>query len=409
MAVQSNARVQIGIKRETTVGTAAGTSGGDVLRILDSPGFDPDRNAIESQENRADGTTAMGRLGGKTLTGTFNGEITIGGAVDVILEAMMRGTWRPNLQITNTAMTSITTTTNTIVAAGGSWITQGVRVGDIARLSNHASGANNGLNLRVLTVTATTLTVAGIGLGANNSAPLIANAVADTAFELTIQKKLVNPAAPVRYSHTVEQFGADMDLSSIFVGSRVTGFSISCRPNETAKFSVTFRGLNWSFLVTGTSPYFTAPGLTTGISLIADDSAIRFAGQDVGTFTGFDLDFTIGADTDSVIGSFVAPDVVDDKWKVTGTVTGLMQDYTYKTLWEAETEFEVSIALQEAPASATLGVLSIFLPRVKIAKTSNPAGGGTGSMIETHNLMIGPKTATTGYDGTSAVIHSSAP
>jgi len=408
MAIQSSARVAVIIKRETILGTAAGTSGGDVLRITDSPGFDPDRNAIESAEQRADGTTAMGRLGSRSLTGSFNGELTVGGAVDVILEAMMRGTWRAALQITQATagLTSITTTTTTIVAAAGSWITAGVRVGDIGRLTNHSTAGNNNINLRVVSVTALTLTVAGIGT--NAAAPLTTNAVADTSFEFTILKKLVNPAVPVRYSHTVEQSRTDIDLSMIFLGCRVTAFSISCRPNSMATFTVTFTGLNWTALVTGTSPYYTAPAVTTGLALVADDSAVRYNGADVAVITGFDLDFTIGADTDSVIGSTVAPDVIDGNWRASGTITAMIQDHSNVALWEAETIFDASIALQE-PGTAPLPCLGFYLPAIKLRKAVAPAGGGTGSLVETLDVMIGPKVAASGYDGTSVIVYSSAP
>jgi hypothetical protein len=409
MAIQSNARVVVALKRETTTGTPAGTSGGDILRITESPGFEPDRNAIESAEQRTDGTTSMGRLGGRSLTGTFSGECTIGGAHDVLLEAMMRGTWRAALVITEATagLASITTTTNIITASAGSFITAGLRVGDVFRLTGHSSTANNNINLRVIAVTTQNLSV--VGFGATAAAPLTANAVADTSFTITILKKLVNPAAPVRYSHTVEQGGTDMDLSAIFVGCRVTGYSISCRPNSMATFTVTFTGLNWTWLVAGTSPYFTAASVTSGLALVADDSAVRYNGTDVATFTGFDLDFTIGADADNVIGSTVAPDVADNNWKATGTITGFRQDFSNLTLWEAETEFEISITLQEPSATLPLPAFGIFLPRVKLRKVSAPAGGGTGNMVETMELMIGPKVATTGYDGTSAIIYSSAP
>lgn len=88
-----------------------------------------------------------------------------------------------NTAITQTAtsgtLTSITTTTTTIVAASGSWITQGVKVGDLVVLTNHATGANNNLRLGVAAVTASTITIA--------SSNLTANAVPDSAFTLTIQ------------------------------------------------------------------------------------------------------------------------------------------------------------------------------------------------------------------------------
>lgn len=87
--------------------------------------------------------------------------------------------------ITQAEMTSITTpTTSTIVAAAGSWVTEDVEVGDIVTLTAHGAHAHNGRPLTVTAVSATTITVAGT--------PLIVDAVADTAFSLSVYTPIGN-------------------------------------------------------------------------------------------------------------------------------------------------------------------------------------------------------------------------
>lgn len=403
MAYQTSANVLVAIQRETSTCVAATDSSGSAsqVRITDSPGLELKRGQIRSNEKRTDLTTPMGRLGGKTVDGSHNGEITVGGAMDIMIEAIMRGTWTAALVITEAtaSLASITTTTSTIVASAGSWITAGVKVGDIVTLTGHSTAANNDLRLRVTGVTALTLTVAGT--------PLTENAVADTAFTLTVLKKIINPATPTRYSHTVEQYDADIDLSELFLGCRLVGLQISFKPNAHATFVATWMGLDRTILATGTSPYFTSPTVTTGLALIADDSAIRYNGADVATFTGFDLNFQITASGVPVIGSVVSPDVFDNDLMVTGTITGLRSGFANLTAFDAETEFEVSILLTE-PETAPKDGIGIFLPRVKIGALSAPAGGGDGAKIETLGLMIGPKVAATGYDATTAIFYSTA-
>lgn len=398
---QTNAAVLAAIQRETVRGTAATDSSGSAsqLRLTDSPGLKLTRQPIQSQEKRVDQVVPMGRLGSRSVAGSFNGEMTVGGAMDILLEAIMRGVWTAAVAITQATMTSITTTTNTIVAAGGSWLTQGVRVGDILVLTGHATTANNNLNLRATGVTASTITVAGT--------PLTADAVADTSFTLTILKKLKTPTSPTRYTHTVEQYNRTIDLSQLFLGCRVTELDISFKPNNMATFTATLMGVNRTILVAGTSPYFTAPSVTTGLSLVADDSSIRYNGADVASFTGFDLKFAIAASADPVIGSTVPPDVFDNDLTVSGTVTGLLSDFADLTAYDAETEFEISILLEE-PTTAPKSCIGIFIPRAKISDLDVPHGGGDGPKVVTKQLMIGPKVAATGYDGTVANIFSSA-
>jgi hypothetical protein len=140
---------------------------------------------------------------------------------------------------------------------------------------------------------------------------------------------------------------------------------------------------------------------------VADDSSILKSGTAVSIFTGFDLRFDIAAKGEPVIGSFVTPDIFDNDLSVSGTITGLRSDFANLTLFDAETEFEIMILLQE-PATAPKPCIGLYLPRVKIAGLSAPAGGGDGAKIETLTLMVGPKVAATGYDGSVATFSSSA-
>lgn len=397
---QTAANVLVALKREATFNTAPGDTGGTRLRLTDSPGLTLERAPIQSVEKRADGLTSMGRLGGKIVNGSYNGELSVGGATDILLEALMRSTWTAAQTITEADMTSITTTTSTIVAAAGSWITEGVRVGDIVYLTGHATAGNNNINLRVITVTATTITVAGT--------PLTVDATPDTTFTLNVLKKLVTATTPTRYSHYIEQYDQDIDLTEVFSGVRVVGVRLSFRPNEMAQVTYTLIGVDGDQLPTGSSPYYTSPTLTTTLGLVADDSAIFYNGAAVTTFTGFDLEFQITAAGQPVIGSLVSPDVYDNDLRVTGTITGLRADFSNLTLYNAETEFELSILLEE-PSGTPPECLSIFLPVVKISGASAPVGGGDGAKIETLQLMVGPKASgVSGYDAGIANICSSA-
>jgi len=163
-----------------------------------------------------------------------------------------------------------------------------------------------------------------------------------------------------------------------------------------------------TILTTATTPWFTAqPAVTTGLALVADDSSILKSGVSVGTFTGFDLNFAIAAQGANVIGSFVSPDVFDNRLTVTGTITGLRQDLSYLSTFDAEMEFDICIVLTE-PVTAPKPCFAIYIPRVKIGGISAPLGGGDGPKVETLTLIIGPKDAASGYDGIVAVISQSA-
>jgi hypothetical protein len=397
MTYQTAGNILVAIRAETTTGVEATVTGAQQMRIIGSPGLELKRAQIQSTEKRDDGLRSMGRLGGKSVDGSYNAEITVGGATDTLLEAIMRSTWATATAISFASVTTITCGSNEVVGAGD-WVAQGIRVGDIFTLSNYSTAANNAVNARVVAITSGTLSVPAATFTAG---------AADAAGTLTVLKKVKHATTPTRRTFTVEQYDQDTDLSEIFIGCRVVGVNLSFRPGQMATVQYTFMGLDRDALATGTSPYFTSPTLTTGLGLIADDSSIRKNGADITTFTGFDLNFQITAAGEPVIGSFVSPDIFDNDCDITGTITGLRSDFANLTLFDAETEFEVSILLQE-PSGSPKGCLAIFLPRVKIAQLSAPVGGGDGAKIETLGLMVGPKTAATGYDGTAATISSSA-
>lgn len=397
MSIQTNANILVAARREATIGVQATATGATQVRLVGSTGLTLKRAPIVSAELRPDGLTSMGRLGAKTVDGGYTTELSVGGHIDLFLEALLRSTWVTATGIGFATMTTVAVATNGVVATGGDWVgSQGIRVGDIFTLT---TGVAANANLRNVVTAITSLTITTV-----TGAFTIAAATATGT--LTILKKLKTANPYVRYSHTIEQLDIDNDLSELFLGCRVVGGKLSFKPNSTMA-DFTLLGVDHVALATGTSPYFTSPSLTTGLALIADDSAIRKNGVTVATFTGFELNFAIKTRTEAVVGSFVSPDIFDNELDVTGTLTGLRSDFSNLTLYDAETEFEVQILLKE-PGSAPQNCFNLYLPRVKISGLAAPVGGGDGAKIETLTLMVGPKVAATGYDGTIATISSSA-
>ena len=400
MTWQTAGNILVALKAETSTGVAVGTvTGAAQLRINDSPGLKLNRAVVQSEENRADGLRTMGRLGYKTVDGSYNCELSPGGATDILLEAVMRSTWATSTAIGFSSMTGIVFGTNEVVASVGDWVgTEGIRVGDIFRITGHDVTANLNLNKRVKTATSLSLTTTSLSFTIDASAA--------TTGTLTVLRKLVSAATPTRRSFNVEQYDTDIDLTELFLGCRCVGFNLSCKPGAMAQVSYSFLGMDRSALADGASPFFASPSLTTSLGMIADDSTILKDGVAVTSFNGFDLNFSLAAAGEPVIGSLTTPDIFDNDLTVTGSISGLREDFTYIDLYDDETEFSLSILLEEAETDPD-SCLGIYLPRVKIQALSAPVGGGDGAKIETRELMIGPKAAATGHDGTIVAFHSS--
>lgn len=395
---QTGRDVLLAYKAETIFNTAATAGSGYRFRANASSGLRLSRALIEPGEIRSDGMTSMARLGSKSVAGTLAADASVG-TFDPLLEAALRGTWTAAVAITEATagLTSITTGTNTIVAAAGSWITAGVRVGDVVRLTGHSTAANNSRNLRVTGVSALTLTVAET---------LVADAVADTAFTLTITKKLTMPTTPVRRSFTFEEYGTSIDLTEQATGCRVSSVRFVGQADGMFILEFGIVGADIVPLASGASPYFTTPTLTTTIALTLADATLRFGGADVAVLTAFEYMHDLRASTLPVIGGAVTPDVFENPAQGSGSISGARSDLTNLTRFTGETELELHVLAIE-PESEPKDFISLFLPRIKLVGVDK-GFGADGALIETMPFRAGPKEGTTGYDTTMVTISTSA-
>lgn len=393
MPLQSAKNVAVVFKPEVTFNTAPGAGSAETLRFVPSPGLNLKTATIRSNEQRADALQTMGRNGSEMIDGSYLCEMSKG-SHDTLYEAVMRSTWVAAVAITDATMTSITTTTSTIVAAAGSWITQGVRVGDVVVLTNHAAHPHNNINLRVKAVTASTITVHGT--------PLTADAVADSAFTLTIQKKLKNGATPTKRTFYIEQNNVDIDGSQLFGGCRVIGMKINGTPDGMATVEFTVLGAGMTTVTAGGAPYYTTPTVYATDPLVFSDATISVGGADIAIATAFELNYQITAATTPVVGSVTSPDVFDNDVQMTGSFSMIREDFDNVTAFAAETEFELHVMLQE-PSGTPPNFISIYVPRIKYTSADAPLGGD-GAMIESLPFQTGAKAAATGYDATLLTI-----
>ena len=153
---QTGKNIAVLYKVQAAKGTAETGAGGYGLRVRPSAGLKLGKGIIQNEAIRGDGQTRRGRHGTRNVSGGLVSDLCVG-EMDNPFEAYLRGTWSASFTITQTDVTSITTTTTEIVGASGSWLTEGVRVGDMVKLTDHSTAANNSKWLRVLGVTASTI------------------------------------------------------------------------------------------------------------------------------------------------------------------------------------------------------------------------------------------------------------
>lgn len=408
MAYSQNWNGYCAFKVQSALGTQATSTGATILRQTGGQGGRLSKAPIESLEVRRDGLSTRGRHGLQKSGGGYSSELSVGG-FDAILESVLRGTWSAaDLAITEAtaSLTSITTGANTIIAAAGSWITAGLRVGDVVVMTGHSSAANNSINLRITGVTASTLTVAET---------LVVNAVADTAFTITrTGRKLVNPGAGslVKRYFTIEEYEYDLDQAELFTDCVWSSFNLSMQPNGLLQFNSAWTGTGkFETLATGLSPHFTTPTTPTGDPLAVVEASVRLGSGDLLDLTSFDITVDNQAMSPDVISSVpYAPDVFTGTEMVTCNITMLRKDLLSVVDFIDETPMSLHVLAQENEA-APASFFSLVLPNFTFGSMDKSplakAGGPRTQTISIPPALVGIDNRGGAYDATAVKIQVS--
>ncbi|RUU37222.1 hypothetical protein EOD08_15850 [Mesorhizobium sp. M6A.T.Ca.TU.002.02.2.1] len=393
-------------KVQSALGSQAYGADAKVLRQTGGTGIRMTKAAIESKEVRRDGLSTRGRHGLQKTAGGYTSELSLGG-FDDILEAVMRGTWSSaNLQLTQADFTSITTGANTIVFAAGSPISLGVKVGDVWRLTNHSSAANNSINLRVTGVSSTTITVAET---------LVVNAVADTACELTrTGRVLVNPGAGnlVKRYFTVEEYEYDLDQSEVATDAVWGSYKLTMQPNGLLTLDTSLVGTGqFAALASGSSPLFTSPVTSTGVPLAVVEAKLRLGSTDMVDLTSFDVTVDIRPSSPDVISpNKYAPAVFNGSEMVTMNLSMLRKDLLAVADFVDETPLSLHVLAEENESTPT-DFFSLFVGNFTLGSVDKSAlakeGGPRTQTIAIPPSLVGVDNTGAGYDVTQCKLQVS--
>lgn len=392
---QTASNFSIAYKAQSGLGAPASGAGATGLYVAPSAGLQLSKATIDNPTIRNDGQSTRGRHGTRKGAGAYEHVLGVGSA-DALIEAIMRGTWVAAAAITQATMTSITTTTNTIVAAGGSWLTQGVRAGDKVKLTGHSTAANNGKWLRVLSVSASTITLP--------AGSLTLDAVADATFTLTVAKT-VSMGTTDRY-FSIEDYGQDIDASEYGTDMKVCKIEISAQPDANVMITFTFMGLDVQPMTGASAPVFTSPTYTTTLPLVMADGTIRIGGVDYSILTGFSITIDRGGDTPSVLAP-TSPDVFLANAKVSGSFSAIRQDLAFLTAFRNETTVDFFVDFVENEADPK-DFLSLYVGYATLGGNSKQLGA-SGPLVETIPWNAGIDTTGGDRVATMVKIATSAP
>lgn len=358
-------------KKEATFGVDPGPTGAQSLRRKSSD-INLSKDTYQSEELRDDYQDADMRHGTRKVGGTINGELSPATYKD-FMAAAVRSAFATGVS------TSAQTTISAVAGVGfarsvGSFLTDGFKVGRVVRATGMTATGNNTKNFMVTAVAALTLN----GFFLDGSLVLVSAAGASTTIAEVGKVASVPLTGHTDDSFTIEHQHADISVFERFNGCKVGSLAVKLPATGMSEIDIAIVGQNQA---DGNSVYFTTPtAQTTTPTLAAVNGAVIAGGVRIVTITG--MEFTIDGDmsTEAVVGSNSTPDVFEGKVKVSGQLTALFTDATFRDAFRDETEMAIACAFTTSNQPAA-DFLAFAMTRVKLG--GNGKSDGAKGIVQT--------------------------
>jgi hypothetical protein len=393
MTIAQGTSKQTRFKRQSAKGSLAGTSDGQILR-RESSIFELVKDAY-STENEITSKKQLlsNRHGVKTVNGRVSGLLSPGTYADII-SAVVRRDFAAVSDITGASITIAGSGPYTVTRAAGSFLTDGIKIGMVVRLTAGSfNAANLNKNLLVTGVTALVLTVVVLNGSTLTAEGPIASATVSVPGKVTY----IPETGHTNIYYTVEEWYSDASISERNLDVKFTEVNFSLPGSGNATIEMTAIGLDQS---DDTSAYFSSPSAeTTTDVLAAANGALYVGGTAQATIT--DLSISIngnGSPADGVVGTNIRPDVFVGKVMVSGSFTAYFEGGTIPDVFRDETETSIVSALTASSAAAA-DFITFTISELKL-NTSTPDDAETGlkrtyNFVGTYNASGGAALANT--------------
>lgn len=396
MPIQSAAGVVLSFRRETTPGTLA-TNDATARHVpYISHGLMLSKDTINSEEIRPDFQMATMRHGNRQVGGPLAFQLQTG-TYSPLMEAALRRDFA--VVTTLSALTNVTAASvgsgGTFTRGTGSWITDGLFVGLVVRMTGWTTTAtgNNARNYTIVALTATVMTVAET---------VVAKAAGDSVVVSIPGRVTWIPAS----GHTTpafsfEEWNPDVPRSNRFTGVRINEMGVNLQPN--ARADLTFSSLGRD-RATNAARYFSSGTVpAASVMQVGHQGVLVVNGTPSATVTGLQLNLTNSMEVGQVIGSATPADVFFGRMMVSGSLTAFFDSTTLDDVFDLESEISI-IARANDDTTVGGGFINFCVPRIKLAGGSySTASASRVQTFEFTSLLA----SATGNQATSLIVQDS--
>lgn len=380
MAIAQGINKTIAFKKQSGLGVVATGSGGQLIR-RETASLNVTKDTYEVNEIVSHQQSTGAVHGIARSAGTINGVLS-GQSYQDFLGSLVRQAWSATTAISSLSLTIATSGSNyTVTRATGDFLTGGIKIGDVIRLSGGSLNANNiTKNLVVLGVTATVLTVNVLNSGATLTAE---GPIASCTVTVQGKKTWVPTSSHTNDYYTFEEFYSDITRSAVYPDLQIgmVDISVPATGNVSADFGlVGLGGVTRSGTQSLTSP--TAATTTSVMSSVAGAVYVGTARFSNITTMAIKIDGQVNPG-EAVIGSNSVSDVYRGRVKVSGSFSFVYDGETLADPFFNETAQTLILVLADARTDAA-NTVGFTMSRVKFF--SADADDGEKQIVRTVNF-----------------------
>ena len=397
MPIASGINKIVSYKKETTFGVLPAAAGAQTIRRVSSS-FNLTKETYQSEEIRTDYQLSDFRHGVRSVEGNVSGELSAGTYADFLASALARNWTAATPSTLDSTTIASVGGTYTITRTTGSYLTDGVRVGNVIRLTGFAT-ANNDKNLLVIALTDTVATV--ITLNGNTLTP--ETVAYGGTYAVTGKSTYAPTTGHTDDSYSFESWYSDIGQSEVYVGNKVNTVGIALPATGLTTVEIGFMGQDLK--QRGTTQYFTSPTAqgTNGI-FAAVNGALIVNGAPVALVTSANININRNMTSEAVVGSNIKPEIYEGRIVVEGDFSTLFQDGTFAGYFDTEAEISLVIALT-ANSSANSEFMSFTLPRLKLS--TDTKDDGEKGLVSQNSFQALKGNGTNGFEATTIMIQDS--
>jgi hypothetical protein len=405
MTIQTGVGTLFTFKKQSALGTVATNTGGQRLRRREGT-IDLVKDSYESEEKVSHFGVTDSRHGFERVQGRLSCELSPG-TYSEFFAGLLRRDFTATAAMTGLSITiAASGSLYTVTRGAGSYLTDGLKVGDVIRLTAGSFSAPNlNKNLVVVDLTATVATVMVL----NGSSLTPEGPIASATVTVPGKRTFRPMTAHTNDYFSIEKNYSEIDESEVFVDVRPSAFSFGGPAQGMDTIDWDFLGRSVNRLSAGSAPYFTSPTAetTTGV-VVGATGAVIVNGTPIAIVAQASLNVTGGVTVEPVRGSKKSPDVFRGRIRVSGQMTAFLENVTLRDIFVDETEASL-VLVQASGNAAGSEFISFAMPRVKLdSATADDPETGKKATIAFRALHNGSGGAGIKHEQTELVIHDSA-